>query len=298
MRKFARAGPGGKGLRERIGYYRQMAGTLYVVATPIGNLEDMTYRAVRILGEASVVACEDTRQTRKLLDHYSLRTPAVSYHEHNEASRTAELCSRLEGGESVALVSDAGTPLVSDPGYRLVREASTRGIPIVPIPGASAVLAGLAGSSLATDQFRFIGFIPPKSGARQRLFASWATVEETIVAFEAPHRIAECLEDLAAALPGRPVVVARELTKLHEEFLRGSAEDVLAAVRTRGGLRGEITLLIGKAETATPPPATPDTLRREVAELEKAGRERGDAIKEVARRRGVGKREVYQAVHG
>jgi 16S rRNA (cytidine1402-2'-O)-methyltransferase len=233
-----------------------------------------------------------------LLDHYSLRTPAVSYHEHNEASRTVELCDRLEQGESVALVSDAGTPLVSDPGYRLVAEACKRGITVIPIPGASAPLAALAASGLATDQFRFVGFVPPKSGARRRLFEQWVAAEETIIAFEAPHRILESLEDLAAVSPGRPVVVARELTKLHEEFLRGPVETVLAAVRERGGVKGEITLLVGKAEAAALPAATPDLLRREVAELESGGRERNEAIKEVARRRGLGKREVYQAVHG
>ena len=275
-----------------------MAGTLYIVATPIGNLEDLTYRAARILGEVAVVACEDTRQTRKLLDHYSLRTPAVSYHEHNEASRTVELCQRLEAGESVALVSDAGTPLVSDPGYRLVREASARGIAVVPLPGASAVLAALAASGLATDHFCFTGFLPSKTAARRKLFESWAPAAETIVAFESPHRIVEALADLAAVLPSRLIVMARELTKLHEEFLRGPVEEVAAAVTARGGVRGEITLLIAKAELPVLSEATPAALRGEVAALESAGRERGEAIKEVARRRGLGKREVYQAVHG
>jgi 16S rRNA (cytidine1402-2'-O)-methyltransferase len=274
-----------------------MAGTLYVVATPIGNLEDLTYRAARILGEVAVVACEDTRQTRKLLDHYQLRTPALSYHEHNEASRTPELCDRLAAGENIALVTDAGTPLVSDPGYRLVREAAARGIPVVPLPGASAPLVALAGSGLATDEFRFVGFVPAKSGARQRLYSTWADAPETIIAFEAPHRIEESLADLAQALPGRPVSVARELTKLHEEFLRGPVETVLAEVRRRGGLRGEITLLIGKNEPKAAAPASPAQLRREVAALVENGREQNEAIKEVARRHGLGKRDVYSAVH-
>jgi 16S rRNA (cytidine1402-2'-O)-methyltransferase len=274
-----------------------MAGTLYLVATPIGNLEDITYRAVRILKEVAAIACEDTRQASKLLHHYQITTPTLSYHDHNEAARASHLCDRLTAGESLALISDAGTPLISDPGYRFVKEAASRGIPVVPIPGASSVMAALAASGLPTDRFTFAGFLPPKSGARQKLFATWAASEETIIVFEAPHRIAESLQDLALVLPHRPVVVARELTKLYEEFLRGTAAEVAAAVTTRGGLRGEITLLIGKSEGPLPA-ATPTTIREEVAALEAQGQSRNDAMKEVARRRGLGKREVYQAVHG
>lgn len=281
----------------RVRYHRLMAGTLYLVSTPIGNLEDLTYRAVRILKEVAAIACEDTRQARKLLDHYSISTPTLSYHDHNESSRTSQLCDRLEAGESLALISDAGTPLVSDPGYRFVKEAAARLIPVVPIPGASSVMAALAASGLPTDSFTFVGFLPPKTGARQRLFASWAGTEETIIAFEAPHRIVESLQELAAILPDRPVVVARELTKLYEEFLRGTATQVSAAVTARGGVRGEITLLIGKNE-ATVAAAPPATIRGEVAALEQSGHSRTEAMKEVARRRGLGKREVYQAVHG
>jgi 16S rRNA (cytidine1402-2'-O)-methyltransferase len=271
-----------------------VAGTLYVVATPIGNLGDITYRAVKILGEVAVVACEDTRQTRKLLDHYGIAVAAISYHEHNEASRTPELCGRLEAGDSIALVSDAGTPLVSDPGFRLVREAVARGIAVVPVPGPSAMLAALAGSGLPTDDFRFIGFLPPKSQARRRLFES-LDAEETVIAFEAPHRIAETLADLSAVDPARPVVIARELTKLHEEFIRGPVSEVASATAARG-LRGEITLVIGKRAGTGEGPVDAAALREEVAALERTGISRTGAIKEVAKRHGIGKREVYGAV--
>jgi len=268
---------------------------LYLVATPIGNLEDITYRAVRILGEVTAVACEDTRQTRKLLDHYGLRATAISYHEHNEATRTPELCARLEAGENLALASDAGTPLVSDPGYRLVREAAARGIPVVPIPGPSAVLAALAASGLPTSGFQFVGFLPPKTAARRKLFELLGG--ETVIAFEAPHRIAESLADLAAVHPERPAVVARELTKLHEEFTRGTARELAEIAATRpGGFRGEITLVIGPPAPGSSEKASPEALRAEVAALEGEGLPRNEAMKEVARRHNLGKRDVYQAV--
>jgi 16S rRNA (cytidine1402-2'-O)-methyltransferase len=267
-----------------------MPGTLYVVATPIGNLEDMTYRAVRILGEADLIACEDTRQSRKLLDHYGIQKPAVSYHEHNENERTAELIERLLSGAVIALVSDAGTPLVSDPGYRLVKAAVDSGITVYSIPGASAVMAGLAASGLPTDSFHFGGFLPPKPGQRLNALKALAEEQATLIFYEAPHRILESLAAVEEALGPRPVVVARELTKLHEEFLRGSAAEVRAKLAARDSVKGEITLLIGKA-TAPPPDDTPIT--EAVAALVRAGVPRMDAIKQVARRRGLSKREVY-----
>ena len=267
---------------------------LYLVATPIGNLEDITYRAVRILGEVDAVACEDTRETRKLLDRYGIRKPVVSYHEHNEAERAAELAARMLGGEKVALVSDAGTPLVSDPGYRLVRAAIDNGIAVEPIPGASAALAALAASGLPTDAFRFGGFLPSKSGPRQRLLESLANEQATLIFYEAPHRILESLESIEAVLGPRPVVVARELTKLHEEILRGTAAQIHAQLAARlaikGAIKGEITLLIGKA---TAPRADESPVKEAVEELVRAGAERMQAIKQVARRRGLSKREVY-----
>ncbi len=266
---------------------------LRLVATPIGNLEDITYRAVRVLREADLIACEDTRQTRKLLDHYGIQTPTISYHEHNEATRAAELAARLAGGASIALVSDAGMPLVSDPGYRVVRAAIDAGIPVEPVPGASAALTALAASGLPTDAFRFGGFLPHKAGQRLKLLESLSGEQATMVFYEAPHRILESLEAIEQALGPRPVVVARELTKIHEEFLRGTAAEVRAQLASRDAVKGEITLLIGKA----PAPAPDDTpLREAVNALVRAGMAKMDAIKQVARRRGLSKREVYDEV--
>jgi 16S rRNA (cytidine1402-2'-O)-methyltransferase len=267
-----------------------MTGVLYLIGTPIGNLEDITYRAVRVLREVPLVACEDTRQTRKLLDHFDIRTPTVSYHEHNEAARAAELTQRLLAGESIALVSDAGMPLVSDPGYRLVRAAIDAGISVQPVPGPSASLAALAASGLPTDAFHFAGFLPPKAGPRTRLLESLAGEQATLVFYEAPHRLLEALEAIQAALGPRPVVVARELTKIHEEFLRGTAAEIRARLAERDTVKGEITILVGRPQG----PASDDTpLADAVALLVAAGVPRMEAIKEVARRRGLGKRAVY-----
>ena len=243
-------------------------------------------RAARVLREASVIACEDTRHTRRLLDHLGIAKPMVSYHEHNESSRAQELVERLTRGENIALVSDAGTPLVSDPGYRVVKAAIDAGIQVVPIPGASAILAALSASGLPTDSFRFGGFLPAKSTQRRKLLESLARDESTLIFYEAPHRVLDALEDIAAAMPTRPVVVARELTKLHEEFLRGSAEQIRAQLTARG----EMTILIGKGEFV--PDKTPIT--EAVAALEAQGVARMDAIKQVAKSRGLSKREVYR----
>src|SRR5215471_3177599 len=222
-----------------------MPGLLYLVATPIGNLEDITYRAVRILGEADVIACEDTRQTRKLLDHYGIQKPLVSYYEHNESRRAQELVTKLKSGATIAQVSDAGMPGISDPGYRVVKLALEHGIRVVPIPGPSALVAALAASGLPTDAFEFRGFLPAKAGQRRTALEQMRRLEHTVVFYEAPHRIEETMEDIVQILGGRrPVVIARELTKLHEEFIRGTAKEVLESVRRRE-LKGEITLLIG-----------------------------------------------------
>ena len=267
-----------------------MPGLLYLVATPIGNLEDITYRAVRVLGESDLIACEDTRQTRKLLDRYGIHKPTISYHEHNEAERSQELAKRLEQGATIALVSDAGMPLVSDPGYRLVQAAVALGIPVQPVPGPSAALAALAASGLATDSFHFGGFLPAKDGQRARTLEELAGETATLIFYEAPHRILETLEAIERVLGPRPVVVARELTKIHEEFVRGTAAEVRAQLASRESIKGEITLLIGKAEE---PAADARPLEEAVADLERAGTPRMDAIKQVARRRGLSKREVY-----
>jgi len=270
-------------------------GRLYLVATPIGNLEDITLRALRILREADLVACEDTRQTRKLLEHYGIQKPTVSYHEHNEAARAEELAARLQEGARVALVCDAGTPLVSDPGYRLVRKAIEQGIPVEPIPGPSALLAALSASGLPTDSFRFCGFLPARPGPRRKALAALQHEQATAIFYEAPHRILEALADIEEALGPRPVVLAREITKLHQEFLRGTAAELRQALAARRGVKGEITLLIGKAgaeaEAARP---APEDLREEVEAALSTGLGRMEAIKEVARRRGLPKRELYR----
>jgi 16S rRNA (cytidine1402-2'-O)-methyltransferase len=272
-----------------------MPGRLYVVSTPIGNLEDITYRAVRILKEADWIACEDTRTTRRLLDHYGIETRTISYHEHNETERAAELIERIEQGESGALVSDAGTPLLSDPGYRLVHAAAQAGVRIEPLPGASALLAALVVSGLPTDQFHFGGFLPPKQGQRQRLLESLADESATLIFYEAPHRILESLEDIGAVLGIRDIVAARELTKMYEEVLRGTASEIAAALSTRDSIRGEFVILIGKSLA---PPVENVPIEDMIQALIAAGVERMEAMKTVARERGLSKREVYKLLSG
>ncbi|MEP6961996.1 MAG: 16S rRNA (cytidine(1402)-2'-O)-methyltransferase [Acidobacteriota bacterium] len=267
-------------------------GTLYVVSTPIGNLEDITLRALRVLREASLVACEDTRQTRKLLDHFAITTATTSYHEHNETVRATELAERMSAGAIIALVTDAGTPLLSDPGYRLVQAAIAAGVPVVPIPGASAALGALAASGLATDEFRFCGFLPSKCGQRKKVLEALQEEECTLVFYEAPHRILDTLADIEAVYGVRPIVVARELTKLHEEFLRGSAAEVRAQLASRPSVKGEITLVVGKGAAIVPD--TP--IEEAVQALEAQGVARMEAIKQVARERGLAKRDVYKKV--
>ena len=268
-----------------------MSGTLYVVATPIGNLEDITYRAVRMLREADLIACEDTRQTRKLLDHYGIAKPLVSYHEHNEAVRSEDLVAKIQTGANVALVSDAGMPLISDPGYRVVHAAIGAGIPVVPIPGPSALLSALVASGLPTDAFTFGGFLPAKSGQRERLLEGLREETVTSIFYEAPHRIVEALGDIEKILGDRPVVVARELTKLHEEILRGTAGEVRSALAARPAVKGEITLLIGKGTT---PPAATTSIEDAVEEYVRSGMGRMEAMKKVAREHRISKRDVYR----
>jgi 16S rRNA (cytidine1402-2'-O)-methyltransferase len=280
-----------------------MMGKLYVVATPIGNLEDITLRAVRILRECDLIACEDTRQTRKLLEHFGIPTAAVSYHEHNEAARAAELVGRIEAGANIALVSDAGTPLVSDPGYRLVRGAIDAGVAVIPIPGPSAALSALSAAGLPSDAFRFCGFLPPKSSQRQRVLEAAKAENATLIFYETPHRIIDALDDITAVMGSRPVVLGRELTKLHEEFLRGTADEIRATLSARPSIKGEFTLLIGKAPEKKAGEAgvtgeNESSLEDAVKAAEKEGLSHMDAVKRVARERGLGKRDVYRAVDG
>ena len=271
--------------------------SLYLVATPIGNLEDITLRALRILKEVDLIACEDTRQTLKLLSHYGIQTRLVSYHEHNEMTKAAELVVNLEGGAKIALVTDAGMPGISDPGFRLITLAIRHHVPVVPIPGASAFLAALVASGLPTDSFRFSGFLPSKSSQRRKLLQSVKDSPRTQVFYEAPHRLLETLADVVELLGSdRHVVVAREVTKLHEEFLRGRAGDILAQFKARGSVKGEITLLIAKREDSEPQAASSAVSIaqrvREIMSEEKTDEK--SALKKVAKERGIGKSEAYR----
>jgi 16S rRNA (cytidine1402-2'-O)-methyltransferase len=277
-----------------------LAPGLYLVATPIGNLEDITLRAVRVLKEADLIACEDTRQTQKLLNHYAISTRTISYHEHNEMTRAAELVLELERGARVALVTDAGMPGISDPGFRLISLAIRHHIPVVPIPGAAAFLAALVASGLPTDSFRFSGFLPAKRGQRRQMLESIKESPRTQVFYEAPHRVVEALADVVEVLGNdRHVVVAREVTKIHEEFLRGRAGDVLETLNARSDVKGEITLLIGKADEAGARVATDALARLSIRQrLEQImAEEKLDekaALKRVAKERGVSKSEAYR----
>jgi len=276
---------------------KALAPGLYLVATPIGNLEDITLRAIRVLKQADVIACEDTRQTQKLLSHYGITTRTTSYHEHTELTRAPELVLELEQGARIALVTDAGMPGISDPGYRLITLAIRHHVPVVPIPGPSAFLAALAASGLPADSFRFSGFLPAKAGQRRTFLQSIRDSPRTQVLYEAPHRVKEALQDVVEVLGAeRQVVVAREVTKLHEEFLRGRAGEILRMLSDRGEIKGEITLLIGKAEgTATKAALAPASIRQRLGQI--MAEEKLDekaALKKVAKEMGVSKSEAYR----
>jgi 16S rRNA (cytidine1402-2'-O)-methyltransferase len=271
------------------------SGTLYVVATPIGNLEDITFRAVRVLKEADLIACEDTRHTAKLLQHYGIDIPTVSYHEHNEVPRAEELVAKLEQGVNVAQVSDAGMPGISDPGYRVIKLAIERGVQVVPIPGASALISALAAGGLPTDNFQFLGFVPAKSGQRRTMLEALRAAEQTTVVYEAPHRITGTMQDIVEILGAeRPMVLARELTKLHEEFIRGNAAQILARVQEHE-LRGEITLLIGKGEAQEAPEIAKNNIVQRLEEIMREQKlDEKTALKVVAKERGLSKSEAYR----
>ncbi len=271
--------------------------SLYLVGTPIGNLEDISLRALRILKEVDLIACEDTRQTAKLLNHYGIGTRTISYHEHNELTRSAELIMTLEQGHSIALVTDAGVPGVSDPGFRLVSLAIRHKIPVVPIPGASAFLSALVASGLPTDSFVFHGFLPAKLGQRRKLLEDIQHSTRTQIFYEAPHRLLGTLEDVADVLgPARRVVVAREVTKIYEEFVRATATEVLESFKTRDEVRGEITLLIGRAEEQHGVSVVKQkNARTRVRELMKSGEiDEKEAMKRVAKEMGISKSDVYR----
>ena len=269
-------------------------GTLYLVATPIGNLEDITLRALRVLKESSVIACEDTRHTQKLLNHYGIQNRLISYHEHNENSRATELVAEMENGASVALVTDAGTPVISDPGFRLVSLCVERGIPIVPIPGPSSALAALSASGLPAGQFLFVGFLPARQGERRRALSALATCPSTLILFEAPHRIAKTLSDAVEILGPRQAALGREITKLHEEFLRGTMAE-LAKQLKQSSLRGEMTLVIAPPTQSSAAIPKGLTLRARVEHLiseENLGHKA--ALKHAAREFNLPRREAYK----
>ena len=273
-----------------------MAGTLYLIATPIGNLEDITHRAVRLLGEVDVIACEDTRHTKKLLNHYGINTKTVSYHEHNERERALELIERLKSGADVAIVSDAGTPGISDPGFRLARIAIDSDVRVVPVPGASALISALVGSGLPTDEFFFGGFLPARSGARRARLAALRTIAATLIFYEAPHRIAATLRDAQEILGERQAVVARELTKLHEEIARGSLSELAARFSTAESALGEMVLIIDRtvmqSESAADKSAA--SISALVSELEAKGLDHRAALKKAARELGLSRDEAYR----
>ena len=272
-----------------------MPGILYIVATPIGNLEDISARALRILAEVAVVACEDTRHSAKLLNHFGIRTTTVSFHQHNEAQRTEALLARLAAGYDVALVSDAGTPLICDPGARLVSGAIETGFRVVPVPGPSAMLAALSASGLPAEEFRFCGYLPSKAAQRRKRLGTLAGEQVTLIFYEAPHRAVDMLKDLAEIMGGRRVVLAREVSKVHEEFLRGLPSEVLAGLSSRPDLRGEITVIVGPPQQAEPGLSDREILR-EVEALVRLGTPKAAAIKAVAHKFRVPKRRIYSLV--
>lgn len=273
-----------------------LAPGLYLVATPIGNLEDITLRALRILRSADRIACEDTRQTQKLLNHFEIRTPTVSYHMHNEGPRTEELAAELKQGARIAVVSDAGTPGIADPGGQLAAAAIAAGVPVFPVPGANAAISALIASGLPTEHFTFHGFLPAKAGQRKTALEELPRNNgATHIFYEAPHRILDTLADLEAVFgPAQPIVIAREITKLHEEFLRAPASALHTQLAARPSIRGEIVLLFA-LDTANPAAPKKQSIAVEVSALmHSEGLTEKDALKRIARDRGIGKSEAYR----
>lgn len=273
-----------------------MPGTLYVVATPIGNLADITHRAIEILTEVDLIACEDTRHTHKLLHHFGINTKTISYHEHNENQRGAELIDKLENGNDIAVVSDAGTPAISDPGFRLVRAAIDKGINVVSIPGPSALITALVAAGLPTNEFFFAGFLPAREGMRQARLHELASLPVTLIFYEAPHRLAATLRDAHAILGERQAVVARELTKLHEEIRRGSLSDLARYYSSDGNPRGEIVLLIDATiiERDAAETEGEESILELVSRFEKEGLDHRAALKKAARELNLPRAEAYR----
>lgn len=268
-----------------------MPGILYIVATPIGNLEDITLRAIRTFKEADVIAAEDTRHTQALLRHFAIDTPLTSYHEHNERTKTGELVTRLERGENIALVSDAGTPAISDPGYRLVVAAIGAGIRVIPIPGPSALIAALSAGGLPTDGFDFRGFLPARKQERRSRLQELRGSRSTMVFYETPHRLKESLADIREILGNRRMVVAREVTKVYEEFLRGRISEVIDQVSQRQ-IRGEMTLVIQGCSDSEA--SSEEALRDEIDKLKGEGMRIKEIAEIVGEKYGYSKREIYR----
>jgi len=268
-------------------------GTLFVISTPIGHMEDITLRAIRVLSEVDLIAAEDTRHTRKLLAHYEISAPLVSYHDHNKEKRTPELLAKLKAGTSIALVTDAGTPSISDPGHYIVREAIRQAVPIVPIPGTSAVTAALSVSGLPTDSFVFIGFVPRKSAKRKQLLDALSQEPRTLVFYESPKRLVRLMGEILDVMGDRESVIARELTKIHEEILRGPLSGLVKMISERSHLKGECTLLVGgeARDKKIDREFLQDLLRR--LREEKNG-SLSDLAKAVAREYGLSKKMVYE----
>jgi 16S rRNA (cytidine1402-2'-O)-methyltransferase len=269
------------------------SGTLYVVATPLGNLEDVTLRGLRVLREAALVACEDTRRTGGLLRAHGITTPTTSYFEHNERWKGERILAALREGRDVALVSDAGTPGISDPGYRLVRDARTEGIPVRPVPGPSAAVAALSVSGLPTDRFLFVGFLPARGGARRKALQELVSARETLVIYESPVRVVAALVDMQEVLGDREAFLCREATKLHEEYVRGPLSALRSLLAARDSVKGEIVLVVSGAALPAVPAEDPEVL---FARLVAAGRTRREAVKETARALGLPARDVYRRV--
>lgn len=268
-----------------------MPGTLYLVATPIGNLSDITHRALQVLRDVDLIACEDTRHTHKLLSHYGIITKTISYHEHNEQQRATQLVDQLKQGSSIAVVSDAGTPAISDPGFRLVRAAIESEVPVVPVPGPSALISALIAAGLPTDEFFFAGFLPPRSNARRARLSGLQAVPGTLIFYEAPHRLAATLKDAYEVLGERDAVVARELTKVHEEIRRGRLSE-LSDHYEREEPRGEIVVLIDRNVISAAKPQL--TIAALVDQFEQDGMDKRAALKKAARELGISRAEAYR----
>jgi 16S rRNA (cytidine1402-2'-O)-methyltransferase len=271
---------------------KESTGILFVVSTPIGNKEDITLRALRVLSEVDLVAAEDTRHTGKFLKHYKIDVRLISCHEHNEEKRSNELIEQLKNGKNIALVSNAGTPTISDPGFRLIQKSITNDIQVIPVPGVSAAITALSVSGLPTDSFIFIGFAPRKPGKRQTLFHNLSKETRTLIFYESPHRLLNLLENLFINLGERRAILARELTKLHEEFLRGKLSDIINNIKFRGELKGECTLIVEGLTTEIQ--ISDDDLQQDIHHaMDQPGQKLSGVVKEIAERYGISRKKVY-----